>query len=699
MYKKPLFPVIILFLFATTFCIKETYDMNKLSVKMKYSPTLAMSAASGEMTLLNIVEPNDTIIFENDNFIKLLFREDSIIDLKLEDYYDLNDMVSFNRDYEVGSIEIDNFTGTIPVGLNVISQAVSPAFHSSLLLMDDGSPHDFPSFGLTDVGEFSFPAFTSFENAVFSSGTLDISVKNNLTIPLYDIKINLFNSAGHIQIGTELTIPAMYPGETSSTTLDLTGESLTNSIIASVVILGSDGASNVIIDMDDNIEVGIMGYDLSVSSGTVIIPEQILNSLDNNDTIDFDPGDDIEIEKLRVTSGSIGYNLVNNSSLSASVNLELPTSIRVSSPVSESFDIPASSSINGDISVDDTELDLSTDPDQKYNRVPVMYSVTVSSNGMLVVFNSTDFVHIELNMLNPEMDYVKGYFGQLEETVDPDTLDTGLDEILDHITGQFHISSPAITMNYTNSFGIPIGVTLNAEGRRGTQTEVLGLAPFVIEHPVSLDIREVSSSFSITKDNSDLPDLISLPPEEITYSASGKMNPEGFSGIRDNYVFGDSRFVASLEIEVPMEFWINNLQLTDTIDNFLKLEDEEGPFNPEDMDLFRLDFTVNNGFPLGASLGMMLYDSANHVVRKTVEASDRIQEALVDATGKVTTAVESTISIEFDKEFFEASKESDKIILVFTLNTTGSGTQDVKIYADYSISFKASLVIKPNLEL
>ena len=245
----------------------------------------------------------------------------------------------------------------------------------------------------------------------------------------------------------------------------------------------------------------------------------------------------------------------------------MPTSIRVSSPVSESFDIPASSSINGDISVDDTELDLSTDPDQKYNRVPVMYSVTVSSNGMLVVFNSTDFVHIELNMLNPEMDYVKGYFGQLEETVDPDTLDTGLDEILDHITGQFHISSPAITMNYTNSFGIPIGVTLNAEGRRGTQTEVLGLAPFVIEHPVSLDIREVSSSFSITKDNSDLPDLISLPPEEITYSASGKMNPEGFSGIRDNYVFGDSRFVASLEIEVPMEFWINNLQLTDTIDN------------------------------------------------------------------------------------------------------------------------------------
>ncbi len=698
MFKKPLLPIIILFLFTATFCIKETYDMNKLSVKMKYSPTLAMSAASGEMTLQNIVEPNDTIIFENDNFIKLIFKKDSIIDFTLEDYYDLNDMVSFNRSYDVGSVEIEDFSGTIPISLEDISLGVSSAFHLSLLMLDDGSPHDFPSFGLADVGEFSFNGFPNFQDAVFSSGTIEISVKNNLTVPLYDIKINIFNNAGHTQVGSELTINAMNPGETSTALLDVAGEYVTDDLIASVVILGSDGASNVIIDLDDNIEVGIHGFDLRVESGNIIIPEQTLSSLDNNDTIDFDPGEDIEIEKLRINSGSIGYNIVNNSSLSASVSLSLPTSLKLSSPVSEIFDISANSSLNGDINVDNTEVDLSTDPDQNYNRVPVQYSIKVSSNGMFVSFNSSDFVNIELNMLNPEMDYVKGYFGQLEEVMDPDTLDTGLDEILDHITGQFHISSPSISVNYTNSFGIPIGITLNAEGKRGDKTETLGLAPFVIEHPVSLDVREVSSTFSITKDNSDLPDLISLPPEEITFSGLGKMNPDGFSGTRDNYIFGDSRFVASLEVEVPMEFWINNLQLTDTVDNFLDMEDEDGPFNPEDMDLFRLDITVNNGFPLGASLSLMLYDSASSTVMKTVEASGRIKEAFVDANGKVTEPVESTISLEFDREFFEASKESDKIIFIFTLNTTGNGSQDVKIYADYSISFKAALVIKPNLE-
>ena len=67
MYKKPLIPVIILVLFTFTHCVKETFDLNRLSVKMKYSPTMAMSAANGRMTLTDLVEPNDTIIFDNES--------------------------------------------------------------------------------------------------------------------------------------------------------------------------------------------------------------------------------------------------------------------------------------------------------------------------------------------------------------------------------------------------------------------------------------------------------------------------------------------------------------------------------------------------------------------------------------------------------------------------------------------------------
>lgn len=699
MFRKAFILLMMISLLLLTQCVKETFELNKLSGNMIISPTLSIAAAKGEITLDDIVEPGDTIVFDSDNFIRLLVKKDSVIDFKLEDYYDLNDMVSFDRGYEVGDIMIEDFTNTITAGLDLISQSVSPAFYSSLLLMDDGNLHDFPPFSLVNIGDMNFTPFSNFQVAVFSSGMIEISVKNNLTIPLYDLKINLFNVSGHSPIGQELTIPAVNAGETSVASIDIAGVAVTNAIGASVAILGSDGASSVLIDMDQNIEIGIHGYNLKVETGTIIIPEQIINSPDNKDTIEFDPGSGLEIESLKITTGVIGYTITNYSSLSADVSLTMPTAIRSSVPVSEIFHMDANSGIQGSINVDNTEVDLSTDPSQMFNRVPIVYSLSVSSGGNMINFDKSDFVNIDLNMINPDIDYVKGYFGQLEKSMDPETIDTDLDDILDHIEGQFHISNPSIKVIYTNSFGIPIQVVLNASGQRDSKVVDLGLSPFTIEFPVSLSGREVSSAFSITRENSSLPDLISLPPEKIDYSVSGKMNPSGFSGVRDNYIFGNSRLVASIEVEVPLELRMNSLQLTDTVDNFLKIEDNDGPFNPEDMDLFRLDINTTNGFPLGASLKLMLYDSVSGTVKRTIDISDLILPAPVDASGKVTTPSETTSSIEFDKAFFDASKESDKIIFMFTLITTGDGAKDVRIYSDYSISFTASVTMKPNLKL
>jgi hypothetical protein len=194
-----------------------------------------------------------------------------------------------------------------------------------------------------------------------------------------------------------------------------------------------------------------------------------------------------------------------------------------------------------------------------------------------------------------------------------------------------------------------------------------------------------------------LPDLVSLPPSIIRFSGSAKMNPQGSVGGRNNYIFGNSRFLASLEVEVPMELWIKNLQFSDTVDNFLDTGgSDNNSFKPEDIDSLRMNISVQNGFPFGVSLKMMLYDSVKKVVLKTIDSTDILKPAPVDAKGVVSGITESTASIEFTKEFFEAIKEADKIIFVFTLNTSDGGTKDVKIYSNYSISFKASVVVKPN---
>jgi hypothetical protein len=305
-------------------------------------------------------------------------------------------------------------------------------------------------------------------------------------------------------------------------------------------------------------------------------------------------------------------------------------------------------------------------------------------------------------MSDPDIDYVKGYFGQQIEVIDPDSIVFDIEDVLSNLTGDFLISSPSLKINYSNSFAVPIEVTLNAVGKRESETVSLGLAPFILASPAAPAIRDVSAFFTIDKNNSSLPALISLPPEVIRFTGSTRMNPTtGASTLRNNYVFGNSRFLGSAEIEVPLEFRMNNLQFTDTVENFLADDDsgDDSEIKPEDFEMLRVDITAKNGFPLGVSLQMSLYDPISQKVLNTVTATDMLKPAPVDANGKSSGVSETSVSIEFTKDFFNSVDKADEIIFRFTLNTTDNGAKDVKIYSDYSIDFKAALVVKADINL
>jgi hypothetical protein len=140
--------------------------------------------------------------------------------------------------------------------------------------------------------------------------------------------------------------------------------------------------------------------------------------------------------------------------------------------------------------------------------LPVEYLIEVSSNGNMITFNNTDEINLDLELLNPDFDYVKGYFGQQTETIDPYTFDLDIKEILDHISGSFLISSPAIKVNYSNSFAVPIEIDLNAVGQKMTETVDLGLDPFTLNFPAAPSERDKIDVFTIDKNNSALPALV-----------------------------------------------------------------------------------------------------------------------------------------------------------------------------------------------
>jgi len=694
---------ILVSILAATACVRETYDMDRLSKRAHLSPTLAVSAVRGDISFSDIIEPSDTVIFDEDNFVRIVLREDSVIDFRMEDYYDLNDMVTFNETYQMGDMSISAFSGNVSYTLDQISQRFSPTLRAQFLALD-GTTSAFPSFPATSMGEITYSLFANFEYAVLSEGFIDIIVRNNLPAPIYGVNVSLYNTVGHTPVGSEATISTINPGETGVTFIDAANATIRNSLTAAITINGSPGTvSPVPIDLDVNkVEVTIEGRNLWAESGRAIIPSQNISALggDNIDSVSFDPGDDVEITNISMITGNVSYSLQSGSPLTATVSITFPTALRSGIPVTESMTVNPNSTFNGNISVDNTIFDLSTISTQPYNMLPVEHNIIVSSNGQMVSFSSTDEVTISLELPDPDFDYVKGYFGQETESIDADTIDLEIKDILDKITGDILVSSPSIKLNYANSFALPVEIDLQATGYKKSETVDLGLDPFTLSYPAAPDERDKDDVFTIDKTNSSLPELISMPPEMVRFSGSAKMNPLGNTGSRDNYIFGDSRFLGSLEVEIPMEFRINNLQFTDTVDNFLQIEDsdDDTPVNPDDFEFLRIDITAENGFPLGVSVSITLYDSVAKVNRSTVEADKVMEPAPVDSNGRVTEPKECSASIEITREFWNSVDISDKIIFRFTMITTDNGTKDVKIYSDYKIDFKASLVLKPDIK-
>src|SRR5665647_274434 len=309
---------------------------------------------------------------------------------------------------------------------------------------------------------------------------------------------------------------------------------------------------------------------------------------------------------------------------------------------------------------------------------------------VILVFKKDSVVDLKLS------DFTKATI-QKTATIDPSSYDLNLGDVLNHISGTVKFFNPSIKFNYTNSFHDPIKISLNvsATGKSGTKT--LSLAPFTLSKPNLPVQQEITASYVIDTTNSNLPSLISLLPETINYSGTAVITSIVKGSGSENYAIGANRLTGSLEIDVPMDLSLNNLQFKDTVNNFIKNNKGDIPLDPADFQLLRIDVSAKNGFPLGATLKMSLYDSSTKTEKSTVEATKRLDPAPVDGNGKASSVTETTTSFEFTSVFFSNVNKADKIIFTVILNTTGTPPQEVKIYSDYRINFNAALVVKPDI--
>ena len=424
---------------------------------------------------------------------------------------------------EVGIISLDN----------IEPQTTDPYLFSSIYPsvndIPDESSVNIPGFDLEPVtNNFTF---NDFSEAVFSSGSLSLTIVNDLVIPLGDVDVKLKNSDGVEISGASTTIAGSISSGTQATgTLDLSGITLPGAVIVEVTG-SSPGQDNILINDDaknSSFSVQISGSDLEVSSATAKIPAQTISE---SGSIDL-AADSNKVVLATISGGNLVIEIDNYMEVTSQMNLTIPS---LKTPSGDSFQTSIDIAGNTADIVDETDISgysLSMNIDAQ--SVVYEYDViTTDTADDLITITSADSIVVNITLNGPSVGEQLS-FSSFEGMVTPQ--DLGFDGVMDIESDsdilEANLSQGNLTININN------GINTSASG-----------APSAI-----ITINEIINS----SDNQPL--VIN------TGAMYGEMSPQSIDLSGYKILMSQDNQSLNYSAEVVTEYAIGTYSLLDSID-------------------------------------------------------------------------------------------------------------------------------------
>lgn len=671
--------------------------MDTLLTEMELNPSIALKIAQGTLDFRNLLDSlssdldslQDLNILQ-DNSLVFVFREDSLLSFDVSDIIEIP--VTFpesgpeSMNFTIGALDIDDFSASKSISLGEIVQ--NDGATKALIEPLNGANAIFPPFGPIGGGEYTVDPFPNYTSVTFSSGTIVLTITNNLPVEITTLSVTIKDSNNSI-IGVLDYGPVTANGGNQTRNIDLTDRGpFTNQFRAEITNIYTIGSApnTVPIFLSDELVLDIFSENVKISSGTVILPDQIFGY--DSSMIDFDLDGPEKIYKIIFKTAQVNYTVTSNIQEDILLRITLPaTKVNGDTLIFEELiTYNSGNPTYGTLILDNSITDLTTDPLKPYNVFPFKFEVEIVSSTNQITVNFDDDLSFEFSVNDIDFAYIEGYLGKQEESVDPDSLEID-DEILDKISGTFQFANPTIKFTYRNSFGLPVSLDLNVEGEFNDGSIVdLGASVIDVQCPADTLNPEVEGTIEFDKDDTNIEDLLVFPPPvKIRYSGSATINPSEDPTVI-NFVTNESKIEGDLEIEIPIEFSASNLTFQDTVD--IDFDDEDTDFSFEDIEFTKIYLNIKNGFPLGLNFQMIPLDSITSVPYSPLEFI-LLSAAPVDGNGVV---IREQVDwnqeeIDIDQEFLENLEKSDQVIVKVIFNTTGNGANPVKILSDYIFEF------------
>lgn len=258
------------------------------------------------------------------------------------------------------------------------------------------------------IQDFSFNSFTEIS---ISSGFMDITIINDMFIPLgAPIHITINNTAGDSLFSTvwEAEIP---PGEQFTNAVDLSGRTLPGNIQIKVsgTSNGSQGQTILVdtTDLDSYFRVVISPHNINVSRANAVVPSQTITEANS---VALDPSGTI-VDEAELMTGTLAVIINNTMAVTGSIALTITTLVDdTGQPYTLSIPLPV-----GISEVHDDIAGWMLDMDMADQRVFYEYEIiTDDTDPNNVDLQSTDYVQISLGLQNITFARV---IGQIEQQI------------------------------------------------------------------------------------------------------------------------------------------------------------------------------------------------------------------------------------------------------------------------------------------
>jgi hypothetical protein len=290
---------------------------------------------------------------------------------------------------------------------------------------------------------------------------------------------------------------------------------------------------------------------------------------------------------------------------------------------------------------------------------------------------------------NLEFSYIEAFMKNREVDVPSEDIEISL--FNNFVGGKITFADPTITLEIDNSFGFPIGSLTRYLRVKSVKGDTLGLKSPFVNKTILFDYPTISekgkskiTTFIFNKGNSNITDILSSSPKQLSYDIDAKLNPE------DNPIIGfmtdSSRYKIRVKVDLPLYGTANNF-----------VGDQE----------FKVDMTAlakaktaefkivaDNKIPV--SIGTQFYfKSKDGAVLDSMFASPQLLTAGApvnsnsDATGETNTILFG----KADADKLNRIRTATSVVAKFYFSTTEKGSKNVRVNKSQGIKLRMGVKV------